>query len=182
MKGNRENIFDLAEQLSEVVAKVEQNLDEGTEDDQEELAKLLEFASGKLETKLDGYAAYLAYCESKMLVISKEEERLAGLYNFWEGKFNRLKKSLTYFMQSRGYENLETDLHRFHFQKNGGKLPIILDENIAPEDFATQYPELVRIIPSTMRFDLAAIYHHLRDGKPLEFARLGEQGKTLRIK
>lgn len=175
-------LFDLAAELQELIDHIEDNIDADLPDNQEVLAGMLQEASGRLETKLDGYADYLASCSQHVVTIREEITRLTKLQKYWEAKQARLKALLLYFFQTRGIVRLETEFHRFNLQDNGGVLPMTINANAKPEEIAQEYPEFVRIIPAQLVFDNDQIRQHLEAGKPLEFAQLGTRSQRVAVK
>lgn len=175
-------LFDLAAELQDLIARIEDNLDSDLPDNQEVLAAMLQDASGRIETKLDGYADYLATCSLHVVSINEEITRLTKLKKFWESKQDRLKKLLLYFFQTRGIVRMETEFHRFNLQDNGGVLPMTINPNVKPEDIAAEYPEMVAVVPSVLVFDNNVIRQHLEAGKPLEFAQLGTRSQRVAVK
>ena len=71
---------------------------------------------------------------------------------------------------------IETPRYKLSLQRNGGKAPLILDENLA----VTQLPEHFKRV--TIDADPTAIRLALERGEKLEWAQLGESGVSMRIR
>lgn len=179
---DNKNLFELHAELQELIDRMNDNIDSGLPDNHQQLAKLLDEAAERLDVKLDHYADYMGHCKTKAATIKLEMERLAKLKDHWEGKHTRLKALLKYFMERRGIKKLETNYHIISIVANGGNPPVLWNENAVPEEFASQYPDMVKVIPAKMNFDSEKVLAHLKAGGTLEFAQLGERGSQLRIK
>lgn len=132
--------------------------------------------STALDKKLDGYGALIREREAKAAARKAEAQRLLDLAKTDENTVKRLKERLQFFFDANGITKQETARFKFSVVANGGKLPLIINEGLAPEDVAEGWQKQV------ISFDNEAIREALEAGNELSFARLGERGSSLRIK
>lgn len=132
-----------------------------------------------LSSKLDSYAALIKEREAIAEARLDEAKRLNGLASADLNAAQRLKERLLFFFESYGIQKVETARYKVALQKHGGKLPLLLNEDLTPADVPEQF---VVEVPATQRIDTAAIRAELEAGKTLEFARLGERGSSIRIR
>ena len=77
-------------------------------------------------------------------------------------------------MKETGKTKFKTDLFSFGIQKNGGKVPMKIDD---PEAVPEKY-----LIPQPPKVDMDAVRKELENGVTLTFAHLEERGESLRIR
>lgn len=151
---------------------------DGSEQDPIFLDWFEKLATATLEernTKLDNYGALISELEARSLARTEEAKRLQTLAKTDSNKAKRLKERLKFFFEQHGYGKIETDRYRFSLVKNGGKSPVVLNDDYDPCDMPEEFTRLERMA------DLAAIREALEAGEELEFAALGERGTSLRI-
>lgn len=108
--------------------------------------------------------------EKLKAVIAKLEDKAERL----ERNKNRLKTGLEMAMRAIGKTKFKTLLFSFNIQKNGGKLPIIVDVDV------DKLPDtLVKVAKNP---DLTAIEKYLQENPDSGIAHFGERGESLRIK
>lgn len=135
----------------------------------------LEGVEGEIEIKADNYAKIMRNLDASLLGITKEQERLRIRKNMLEGNIKRLKDSLQAAMVATGKTKFKTDLFTFAVQKNGGKIPVIMDT----DDTSLLPDDLVHIVEKP---DLDAIRAYIEKNGTCKWAHLGERGESLRIK
>jgi hypothetical protein len=128
-----------------------------------------------LEKKLDGYGALIRECEAKANARYDEAARLELLADADANKAKRLKERLRWYFEANGIEKQETARYKFTLANNGGVLPLQLSE-VSPSELPEHF-QSVRV-----EVDKAATREFLENGGTLEWARLGERGKSLRIR
>jgi hypothetical protein len=101
-----------------------------------------------------------------------EGERLVSQAKVQENSARGLKERLLWFMGERDVRKVETDKFRFSVAKNGGQLPLVIDDQGVPDDY----------LVVEHRVDKEKIRDCLKDGGLLSFAKFGERGEHLRIK
>ena len=125
-----------------------------------------------IDDKLEAYGVVIREMESRALVRRMEGERLIAQAKVQENSARGLKERLLWFMGDRGVTKVETPKFRFSIAKNGGQLPLVINEQEVPEDYlAVEY-----------RVNKEKIREHLKSGGLLSFAKFGERGEHLRIK
>jgi len=165
-------LFDICEELQ----ILEDHLLENPDADNTLIEEFLATAQGELNDKLDSYAAMISKLENRVSVRKQRAKELQELAKGDDALVNRLKSTLKWFFESKGTKKIETDNHRFTLANNGGKLPLILSENLIAEDL----PDDLKIIET--KPDVEAIRQRLNAGEVLPFAHYGERGSSIRIK
>jgi hypothetical protein len=89
-----------------------------------------------------------------------------------ENHVKLMKERLFSAMKATGKEKFNTELFSFSIQKSGGKLPVIIDDEVVPIEYQK----------AKWENDNELIREALESGKQLPFAHLGERGETLRIR
>lgn len=135
----------------------------------------IEAIEGEIEVKADNYAKMIRNLEGNLIAVISEEERLRNKHNLIESSIKRLKQDLKESMIATGKKKFKTDLFSFSVQKNGGKVPVIMDI----KDTAELPDDLVRI---TEEPDLEAIRKLIEKEGSCKYAHLGQVGTHLRIK
>ena len=150
-----------------------QEMLETDEYDAEILADTLEGVQGEYEFKLESYCKVIKNLEADAEALKNEAKRLTDRRKVLENNIDRLKKAMFESMKATGMTKVKGQLFTVAIQKNGGKLPIIVDVDV------DELPdELVKVVESP---DLEAISKLLEQGEsPL--AHYGERGESLRIK
>lgn len=166
-------------EISQELIELAQQLDE-TDGDLDALVEawltaLLDQTTEQRDQKLDNYASYITELETRAQVRKAEAQRLTDRARVDENRAKWLKSRLQWFFEQHGLKTVETARYRLTLARNGGKAPLIVDEDkILP----TQLP--VRF--QSVDFNHGAIREALEAGESLPFARLGERGQSIRIK
>jgi chaperonin cofactor prefoldin len=126
----------------------------------------------EIEIKAENYAKIIRELEGDMSVIKNEIDRLKSKKERIEKNIEKLKENLKEAMLETGKTKIKTDLFSIGIQKNGGKAPMIIDEDMVPNDYLLYTPSINK--------DL--IRQQLEKGEELDFAHLEERGESLRIK
>lgn len=129
-----------------------------------------------LKVKLDGYVSLILECEARAKARKEESKRVAELAKYDVNLAARLKERIKYFFEQHDLTRVDTTCARITLAKNGGKLPLIVDGTVPPEQLPQRFQKV------SLSADNAAIRDALESGEELEFARLGERGKSIRIK
>lgn len=142
------------------------------------LSDTIESVEFDLEQRAEGYVKVIRNLEAKAKAIKDEEKRLKEKRLIAENGVDRLKKRLFDSMNAVGKKKLDAGIFALSVQKNGGALPIIIDEDLRnlPE-------ELVKV---DVKPDLKVIAELLQDKEKARyysrFAHFGERGESLRIR
>ena len=140
------------------------------------LADTLEAVEGEYDYKLESYCKIIKNLESDVEALKAEAKRLTDKRKVLENNIDRLKKSMFDSMKAIGKDKVKGTLFTVAIQKNGGKIPIIVAEDMNTADLPD---ELVHIVESP---NLDAIREWLESGNALKGFTLGERGESLRIK
>ena len=163
------NLFELTGQYLALMEMMED-----PETDPKTLEDTMAAIEGEIEDKADAYAAIRTQLLGQSEIIDAEIERLRRRKGSVEANIKRLMSSLEEAMRTTGKVKFKTATHSFGIQKNGGLAPLILDRT----DYE-KFPEEFRKVKYEP--DNQKIREYLKD-HTLEWARLGEQGESLRIR
>ena len=125
-----------------------------------------------MSKKLDNYAALVKEVEARGNSRLEEAKRMKRLAEADLSLGKRLKERMMWALQLMGHRRVDTDRFRVTVAKNGGKLPLVLDDNV-PDEF-------MKTVEVTAP-DSEKIRAALTEGSSLGFAHLGERGQSLRI-
>lgn len=142
----------------------------------EAIDEWLQETGDALDKKLDGYGALIREREALAAARKAEAQRLLDLAKTDENTVKRLKDRLQFFFENNGISKQETARFKFSLAANGGKAPVIIDGNYKPDEVPFSFQKQV------VDFDKEEIRKALEAGDELSFARLGERGRSLRIK
>lgn len=148
-------------------------------DDEEMQAQLMvEYlqTTEDLKTKLENYANLISELEARAEFRKQESKRIAERASVDSNLAKRLKERLLWYMKENELKKVETLTHTISRSKNGGKNPLVIDENISPLTLPKQF-QRVSVEPNK-----EAIREALENGEELEFARLAERSEGVKIK
>ena len=157
-------------ELTAVYQRLQDQIESG-----EDYEGILAVIGDEIEAKADGYARVIRNMEAEAKALKDEEKRLAEKRKLREAAIERLKQNLFESMKATGKEKFKTDLFSFSIQKNGGKIPVIVDV----KDTSELPDDLVKITEAP---DLDAIRKYIEETGDLTYAHFGERGESLRIK
>lgn len=161
--------------LYELTTQYQQLLDFGASDDPDDIQAFLDTLEGldfEVGLKADSYAAVIKRLAGQSEVVKAEAKRLSALQKAIDANIERMKKALKDSMVAMGKDEIRTDLHQFKICKNGGKIPVLIEEDKVPDSYK-------KVILET---DSEKIRKELESGQELPFATLGERGTYLKIK
>jgi len=141
---------------------------------QQAVADALSCLQDELEDKVDNYTALIHILRARARARAEEAKRLADRVRIDQNVADRLVEALLGALQARGLAKVETQRYRVSVAKNGGKLPLLIDEPHLPPDYVLT---VTQEVPNKdkIRADLKA-------GKEVPGARLGGRGVHLVIK
>ena len=142
--------------------------------DQEAVSDTLEGLQLEIADKVDGYAAVYAETEGKKATITEEIKRLTDLKKACDNAQDRTKSYAGAALERAGAAKFSSALHEIRVRKNGGALPLQIDEGEVPEEYLKT--EIVQ------KPDKDKIAKELKLGIELPFARYGERGTHVEIK
>lgn len=171
------SIFEIGDELN-AIAEAFDRAEENGDDEVVRTAFEAYFAQllDNRDIKLDRYAALIQFNQTLADAAKAEAKRCADLARIRENRVAAMKARLKMYFEANGITKIETAKHAFTIAGNGGKLPLVIDENTKPE----AAPECFQKV--TVDFDQDAIRAALESGEELDFARLGERGTHLRVK
>ena len=153
-----------------------QELLESPIDDEDILKDTLEAVQGEYEVKLESYCKVIKNIETDIEAFKIEAKRLSEKAKMLEANRDRLKKAMFDSMKATNTTKVKGQIFTVAIQKNGGKLPVIVADNV---DLSKLPDELVKVVKSP---DLEAIRNWLETDNAVEGFSLGERGESLRIR
>lgn len=145
----KRNIFDIDAELDSIAMAFDQLAETGEE---AAVLEAIENYFGSLlderDRKLDGYARLIDQYASIAKIRKAEADRIAALATTDENNAKRLKARLKLYFESNEISKIETKLHKFAIQGNGGVQPLTVSSDV--EEDATLLPkEFQKVIPDT---------------------------------
>lgn len=147
---------------------------ENEEIDEQLIRDTLESIEGDFEEKADNYAKIIKELLGDAEKIKVEKQRLEARQKSFENKAKLLKDTLQEAMLKIGKPKFKTELFSFNIQKNGGVLPVIIDDiNAVPFEYFKH---------TEKELDNKKIRELIDSGEEISFAHYGEQSESLRIR
>lgn len=145
-----------------------------TEIDPQIIADTLESITAEIEVKAENTAIIMKELDAEATKLKAEEQRLNARRKVYEKRVESLKQGLFDAMKLTGKIKFKTTLFSFNIQKNGGKIPVIVDVDTAdlPDDLVT----------ITEKPNLDAIAAYLEKHPESKYGHFGDRGESLRIK
>lgn len=140
-------------------------------DDERVFNDTLDSVLATLDIKMDDYAVVLTHMEADIELLEKEKGRIQSRIDALERNRKRMRENLMGAMILTNQRKVNTGRFRLSVQKNGGKLPLVVDGDV-PDSFK-------RVV---LEVDKERIRKALDDGEALDFAHYGERGEHLVIR
>lgn len=141
--------------------------------DPEAISDTLEGLQLEIADKVDGYAGVYAELEARIKAIDEQLKRFTDMKKACENAKDRMKSYAKAALEKAGAAKFSSDLHEIKVCKNGGALPLQIDETEVPEEYLKT--EIVQ------KPDKDKISKELKLGIELPFARYGERGSYVKI-
>lgn len=142
-------------------------------EDEQAFIDTLDGILGAIDIKADQYAAVMSEISGRKGIVKAEIDRLTAVMRALSNHEDRMKEALYGSMIATDRREIKTDLHTFKIVKNGGKLPLIIEDGA---DIPDKYCKV------TIEPDKDKIRTALETGNVLDFAHFGERGEHLSIK
>lgn len=134
----------------------------------------LESIEGEYDDKIECYCKAIKNLEADAKAFEEEEKRLKAKKEKLNKNIDRMKKTIFDSMKLMEKTSAGGKVLKASIQKNGGKLPLLLD--VDPDAVPFEFQK-VKTEPNN-----DAIREALDAGVQLTFAHYGERGESLRIK
>lgn len=157
-------------ELTDSYIQLQQVIEDGND---ENLEAILKTINDEIEIKAENYAKVMRNMDGDIAAIDSEIERLQNKKRVLQNGIDRMKQSLYNSMKEIGKEKFKTELFSFTIAKNGGKTPVVIEDE-------GQVPMEYQVVSYSV--DKNKIREELESGKELSFAKLGQRGESLRIK
>ena len=164
------NLYELTNELVAFQEVATEMQEDGTLDEQV-YKDTFEGLSGAYDSKTEGWCKCIKNTEAEAKALKSEGKRLMDRAKVLENHANKMKNTLLQSMKSVGRTEAG-GLLKAKIQKNGGLLPVIVDDVEIPEEYQK----------ITIEANNEKIRDALDQGKELSFARYGERGESIRIK
>lgn len=149
---------------------------ETPEDMRQVLTDTLESIAGDFEDKAENMAALIAENTETISACNNQIARLKDKAARLEAQNTSIKNYMMAEMKYAGIKKVNAGVWQVSVARNGGKAPIIWDDNIEPENLPSEYTR------TSIQINKDAVRESLEAGETLAFAKLGERGESLRIK
>lgn len=127
-----------------------------------------------LDQKAEGYAKLIQNWRAEAKALRDEERRLAARRRARENGIERLTECMKSSMDFLGIRSLSAGIFKLSIAKNGGKSPVVIDdENAIPDE----YFEITRTVNKDKLREAMEV-----DGEIIDGAHIGERGESLRIR
>lgn len=144
-----------------------------SETDKDIIMDTLEALQGDFEYKIEGCACVYDQLKAQAEMAQKKANAWDEISKALENNVIRLNNYMKLCMENAGLKEITTDMHRIKIVKNGGKLPLSIDEGCVPEEYTKTE---VKQVP-----DKDKIRKVLESGECLTFAHLEDRGTHLKI-
>lgn len=144
-----------------------------SETDKDIVMDTLEALQGDFEYKIEGCACVYDHLKAQAEMAQKKVNAWNEISKAYENNLIRLNNYMKLCMENAGLKEVTTDMHRIKIVKNGGKLPLSIDDGCVPEEYIKKV-----VVESP---DKEKIRAALESGEVLPFASLGERGTHLKI-
>lgn len=142
-------------------------------EDEQIITDTLEGVMGEIEIKAEGLVSVINRLDMEIEACEKHKKAWDERLRVRKNAKDRIKRRIIEAMIAIGKNEIKAGDVTIKMQNAGGQLPLIVDENAT-------VPE--RFTKITIENDNALIRKALESGEKLDFARLGERSKVLRIK
>ena len=166
----KESLFSIGDSFYALESLIIENDGEITE----AIDQWLDEYEAKEADKVDAYCFLVGKYED----IASEARRLAQRATAYKNKADGLKDRLKTYMELHNRQKIETGRFTVSVARNGGKLPVELQEGVAPEDLPEQFHKV------TVEADKDLLRQALQAEQSMlgQLAYIGERGTHLRIK
>lgn len=166
-------LFNLSTQIERLEAEIAET---DSEEQQQELMTQYLQSKEDLKVKLENYCGFISELEARAEVRKAEAKRLSDRAAVDANLAKRLKAMLLWYLKENGIKKVETSLHSISVVKNGGRQPLVLNENIPVTSIDKRFQKV------SIDFDKDSIRVALESGESLNFAYLKEREEGVRVK
>lgn len=167
-------LFELSTELESLEAQLSE-LEDDAEQQELLISKYLQ-TSADIRTKLDGYCSLIQGIEYRAEIRKAEAKRLSDRATVDSNLAKRLKAKLLWFLKENEIKKVETNHYQISRAKNGGKQPLIINEDIPITSIDERFHKV------SIDFDKESIRLALENNEKLDFAYLAERQENIRIK
>lgn len=140
----------------------------------QEFKDTMEGLEGEFDDKAAQIGRFIRSLDADAKSLKEESDHLIRKQKAIENRSKWMREYLFNNMQAIGKTQSGDAVTTIRIQKNGGKIPLILDSDV--ENIPPEYQKI------TYSADNDKIREALDEGKQLPFAHFGERGESLRIK
>lgn len=163
------SLFDLVGEYKELYALLTDTDDE----DREVVETTLESVQFEIDKKAEGYLTIIEKLDMELAAAEKQKEFWTKVVNARKNGKQWMFQHLTDAMMMLGKNEIQAGGKKFKLVNNGGKLPLVLEEN---KEIPQSYMKVI------LEPDKEKIRADLEKGEKLDFAHIGQRGKHISIK
>ena len=168
-------LYQLTDAFLSIYSRIDESTGEMSPEDEAELKEFMDKLSVEEPLKLDRCIAFIQQMRMESQSCRTQAQMWVEKARAREARADRLETELLVHLQRTKRDRITTASGRvIAVQLNGGNQPVVYDENIDPN---TLPPEFRKV-----DINKANVLIELKCGRKLDFARLGERGKHLRIR
>lgn len=168
------NLFEISGRFAEIQKQLDFENESMTDTEyRDALVELFDNIEGDLNEKVDAYCAIIQQKEAVGKARIEEATRIEALSSTDFSSAKRMREAMMLVLNALGKTKIETVLHKVSIRGNGGKQPLVIedDTNIPAEWTKVHY-----------HIDRDKIRTALESGEVLDFAVLSPRGSHLSIK
>lgn len=154
-------------------AALQDMMEDVTEDNEQVIKDTFEAVSGEYNIKIENCCKVIKNLAGEKLAIKNERKRLELKEKTIDNRIEQLKDMIEESLRSLDLKTAGGDILKARIQKNGGKLPLIMDVD------ASELPDDYRTV--TYKADSDKLRKVLESGETLVYCHLGERGEHLKI-
>lgn len=171
-KETRKTLLDIGEEMLLIEDAFDALENGDIEDDgfEDYLDRVLDSTLMDLEKKLDDYCALIKEKESRVNVRKEEVNRMQALYRSDRNLAEKLKDRLHDFLVRMGiYDKIDTPRYRVGLNKKGGRLPVIVHDDVDARDLPERFQKV------SVRPDKTAIREAIKNGESITVPAVDEE-------
>ena len=171
-----QTLFEITDNIRALDKLLEAN--DGVVDDEigKQIIEVLVNAEGKFADKADNYATLIKEYEGRVTIRMEEADRIAHRAQVDSRAATAMKERLQLAMEMLNVRKMETSRFKLGIQKNGGKAPLIMDDDVMVNLLPDELCSVVRSVDKT------AVRELIDAGETLPGFTIGERGESLRIR
>lgn len=176
------NIFELSTEILEIEAMLTDAEGDVSDEAFEEMVDRYFGQKQEFGKKLDNYAMLIRALSERQAIRTAESKRLAELAKRDEITVQRLDSRLVYILEKIGgvEKKYDTDRNSFSICTAGGVAPLVVPPDLDLNTIDQKYVQTE--VKTTKKLDGTLLREDLAKGVELEWAKLGERKRYVKVK